>query len=76
MSDILNTILATKAEEVAAAKAAIPPALLREQAVAAVPARNFVDAIYAKHRAGLSAVIAEVKKASPSKGSQNYLLGR
>ena len=68
MSDILNKILATKAEEVAAAKAAVPPALLRDQAAAAVPARNFADALYTKHRAGLPAVIAEVKKASPSKG--------
>lgn len=68
MSDILNKILATKAEEVAAAKAAVPFELIREQATAAAPARGFADAIHTKHQAGLPAVIAEVKKASPSKG--------
>ncbi|MFC3874502.1 indole-3-glycerol phosphate synthase TrpC [Neisseria musculi] len=68
MSDILNKILATKAEEVAAARAALPLNELKPQAQAAEPARGFVEAIAAKHAAGLPAVIAEVKKASPSKG--------
>lgn len=68
MSDILNKILATKAEEVAAAKTAVPFETIRSQAADAEPARGFADAIHAKHRAGLPAVIAEIKKASPSKG--------
>ncbi|WP_373829661.1 indole-3-glycerol phosphate synthase TrpC, partial [Neisseria dentiae] len=68
MSDILNKILATKAAEVAAAKAALPLNELKPQALAAAPARGFAEAILAKHAAGLPAVIAEVKKASPSKG--------
>lgn len=68
MSDILNKILATKAGEVAAAKAAQPLETLKRRAEAAEPARSFVQAIAAKHAAGLPAVIAEVKKASPSKG--------
>ncbi len=68
MSDILNRILATKAEEVAAAQALIPLAEIRAQAADAEPARDFVGALRAKHAAGLPAVIAEIKKASPSKG--------
>lgn len=68
MSDILNKILATKAEEVAAAKAALPLGELKPLALAAEPARGFTEAIRAKHAAGLPALIAEVKKASPSKG--------
>ncbi|WP_373813377.1 indole-3-glycerol phosphate synthase TrpC, partial [Neisseria dentiae] len=68
MSDILNKILATKAAEVAAAKAVLPLNELKQQALAAEPARGFAEAIRAKHAAGLPAVIAEVKKASPSKG--------
>ena len=68
MSDILKRILATKAEEVAAAKAALPLAELRAQAQNQPPPRNFIGAIHAKHAAGQPAVIAEVKKASPSKG--------
>lgn len=68
MSDILNKILATKAEEVAAAKAALPLNKIKAQAEAAEAARGFVKAIGAKHAAGLPALIAEVKKASPSKG--------
>lgn len=68
MTDILNKILATKAGEVAAAKAAVPLDEIKRQAAAAAPARGFLKAIHAKHAAGLPAVIAEVKKASPSKG--------
>ncbi|MDO5640539.1 MAG: indole-3-glycerol phosphate synthase TrpC [Neisseria sp.] len=68
MTDILNKILATKAEEVAAAKAAVPLAEIKRQAEAAAPVRPFLDAIHAKHAAALPAIIAEVKKASPSKG--------
>ena len=68
MSDILKRILATKADEVAAAQTALPLAELRAQAQDQPPLRNFIGAIHAKHAAGQPAVIAEVKKASPSKG--------
>lgn len=68
MSDILAKILATKAEEVAAAKAAVPLDEIKRHALAAAPVRDFTAAIRAKHAAGVPAVIAEIKKASPSKG--------
>ena len=68
MSDILNKILAVKAEEIAAARAALPLDALRAAAEEAPPPRDFVGAIRAKIAAGLPAVIAEIKKASPSKG--------
>lgn len=71
MSDILNKILATKREEVAAALKVLPVAELRAVAEATAkiePARDFVGALRAKLAAGQSAVIAEIKKASPSKG--------
>jgi indole-3-glycerol phosphate synthase len=68
MSDILKKILAVKHEEVAAAKAIKPLAVLREEALRQPPARDFVGAIRARIAAGQAAVIAEIKKASPSKG--------
>lgn len=68
MSDILKKILAVKAQEVAAAQAIKPLAALRAEAEQAAPARNFVGAIRSKIAAGQPAVIAEIKKASPSKG--------
>lgn len=68
MSDILNKILATKAIEVAAAKAKLSVAQVQKLAAEQTPARNFVGAIRAKIAAGQAAVIAEIKKASPSKG--------
>ncbi|HKB59649.1 MAG TPA: indole-3-glycerol phosphate synthase TrpC [Gallionellaceae bacterium] len=68
MSDILKKILAVKAQEVAAAKPKIPLPQLRAQADNAPHVRDFTAAIRDKIRAGLPAVIAEVKKASPSKG--------
>jgi indole-3-glycerol phosphate synthase len=68
MSDILNKILATKAEEVAAAKRNEPLEALREAAEWMPPARDFVGAIQAKIAANQAAVIAEIKKASPSRG--------
>lgn len=68
MSDILKKILATKAEEVAADSARLPLAEVRARAEAMPAPRDFVGAIRAKHAAGQSAVIAEIKKASPSKG--------
>ncbi len=68
MSDILNKILAVKAQEVAAAKPIKPLPHLRAEAEQAAPTRDFVGAIRAKIASGHSAVIAEIKKASPSKG--------
>ena len=68
MSDILSKILAVKAQEVAAAKPVKPLPQLRAEAEQAGPARDFVSAIRAKIAAGKPAVIAEIKKASPSKG--------
>jgi len=68
MSDILNKILAVKAQEVATAIASKPLAKMRAEAEQIAPARDFVGAIRAKISAGQAAVIAEIKKASPSKG--------
>ena len=68
MSDILNKILAVKRGEVAAALASKPLAALRAEAEAQSPTRPFVAAIEKKMVAGQAAVIAEIKKASPSKG--------
>lgn len=68
MSDILNKILTVKAEEVTAARALVSLAQLEQAAAAQTPTRDFVAALRAKHAAGLSGVIAEIKKASPSKG--------
>ena len=68
MSDILQKILGVKAQEIAAAKAVKPLARIRREAETAAPARDFVGSLRAKINAGLPAVIAEIKKASPSKG--------
>ncbi len=68
MSDILNQIIAVKREEVAAAIKNVPLAAMREDAESRVLTRDFVGALRAKIAAGQAAVIAEVKKASPSKG--------
>lgn len=68
MSDILKKILAVKAQEVAAALSAKSLPAIRAEAEQAAPARDFVGAIRSKIAAGKSAVIAEIKKASPSKG--------
>lgn len=68
MSDILNKILAVKAQEVAAAQAIKPLTVLQTEANQAAPVRDFTGAIRNKIAAGLPAVIAEIKKASPSKG--------
>ena len=68
MSDILKKILAVKAQEVAAALADNPLAVVRAEAEQAVPTRDFTGSIRAKIAAGQAAVIAEIKKASPSKG--------
>ena len=68
MSDILNRILARKAAEVAAAKLMRPLERVRDEARAAPPPRDFAGALRAKIARGQAAVIAEIKKASPSKG--------
>jgi indole-3-glycerol phosphate synthase len=68
MSDILKKILAVKAQEVAAAKQAKSSTAMRVEAEQAAPTRDFTGAIRNKIAAGLPAVIAEIKKASPSKG--------
>ena len=68
MSDILNKILAVKVLEVAAAKQQKPLTLLRVEAEQASPPRDFTGAIRNKIALGKPAVIAEIKKASPSKG--------
>ncbi|WP_091938071.1 indole-3-glycerol phosphate synthase TrpC [Propionivibrio dicarboxylicus] len=68
MPDILERILAVKREEVRQALVARPLAVIRAEANVQAPARDFVGALRAKTAAGLPAVIAEVKKASPSKG--------
>ncbi len=68
MSDILNKILAVKRDEVVAAMAAKSLAEVRAAAEAQSPARDFTGALRAKIAAGRPAVIAEIKKASPSKG--------
>ena len=68
MSDILNKILATKAEEVTTAKAKIPLRSIRAEAEGNQDLRDFVGALHARHARQQPAVIAEIKKASPSKG--------
>ena len=68
MSDILARILAAKAKEVAAARQTRPLALLVEEGRRQPPPRDFAGALRAKIAAGEPAVIAEMKKASPSRG--------
>jgi indole-3-glycerol phosphate synthase len=68
MSDILDKILAVKRSEVATASAARPLTDIRADAEAQPAARDFVGAIRTKLGLGGVAVIAEIKKASPSKG--------
>lgn len=65
---VLGRILARKAMEVDAGRAASPPADLRRQAAAMPPARPFAGALAAAVAAGRPAVIAESKRASPSQG--------
>ncbi len=68
MSDILKKILTVKAQEIAAEKANCSWETMRAKAEQALPTRDFVGAIRSKITAGQPAVIAEIKKASPSKG--------
>jgi indole-3-glycerol phosphate synthase len=68
MSDILDKIVAVKRQEVAAASKRKSLALVRADAESRVLTRDFVGALKAKIAAGRPAVIAEIKKASPSQG--------
>jgi len=68
MADILQRILAVKAKEITAAKTHHPLSAMRIAAAAMPEPRDFVGALRAKMNAGEAAVIAEIKKASPSRG--------
>ena len=68
MADILDRIVAVKREELALSRAARPLAELRRDAEALGGVRDFARALQTRVAAGQAAVIAEVKKASPSKG--------
>jgi len=68
MADILEKITRYKREEVALAREALPLQVIAEYARSAPPVRPFAGALAAKHAAGQTALIAEIKKASPSKG--------
>jgi indole-3-glycerol phosphate synthase len=68
MADILAEIAAYKREEIAAAKRARPIGALEQAARAASPPRGFLAAIEGRLNAGEYALIAEIKKASPSRG--------
>ncbi len=68
MTDILDKIVAVKREEIAAARKRVPLEAMRADAHSRVLTRDFVGALRRRIDAGRPAVIAEVKKASPSKG--------
>ena len=68
MSDILQKIVEVKHQEIAAAIKKMPLTAMRADAESRVLVRDYVGAMRAKMAAGQAAVIAEVKKASPSKG--------
>jgi indole-3-glycerol phosphate synthase len=68
MADVLSRIEAYKRQEIAAAKAAVSPSEMERRARSAAPARGFAEAIERHLAERRPALIAEVKKASPSKG--------
>ncbi len=68
MSDILSQIVAVKREEISASLRQKPLATMRADAESRLHTRDFIGAIRQKIAAGKPAVVAEVKKASPSKG--------
>src|SRR5438270_2075574 len=68
MADILQKIAAYKREEIAAAKRARPLATIEREAKAAEAPRGFTQAIAGRLAAGDYALVAEIKKASPSRG--------
>jgi indole-3-glycerol phosphate synthase len=68
MGDVLQKILATKRDEIAQSCAVVPLAEMRRRAAAAGRPRDFAEAIRTRIESGRPAVIAEIKKASPSKG--------
>src|SRR4029450_11446023 len=68
MAQVLDQILAYKRKEVAAAKAAVSEAALRAKAEAQSPVRDFTEALRSRIARAEYALIAEIKKASPSKG--------
>jgi len=66
--DILQKILARKVDEVATCAARVPLSAVREQAAVADAPRGFIAALERRIATGQAGVIAEIKKASPSKG--------
>ena len=68
MSDILDKILATKREEIAQGKQVLSEVQWLTKAAKLAPTRGFANAMKTAVAKGLPAVIAEVKRASPSKG--------
>src|SRR5512134_2821181 len=68
MAQVLDRILAYKRKEVDAAKGAVSEAVLRARAEAQGPIRPFASALRSRLAQGAYALIAEIKKASPSKG--------